>query len=106
MKTRNNKGQYGTKMSEEDHDDSFEDLSRIILRYGWLIFKLLIVLYLLCPFLDKVRQKDYIAKFIDYFNEIDLGCKKCICNETITLFPNKTRDNKADGGGELNQNGF
>ena len=86
-KTRNNKGQFSTVQPAED--DIVGSIIQIdnqvnkIINYIWLILKVAIIFVLLFPFIDKIRQKNYLEKFSGYVNDFDFGCKQCTCPDNF-----------------------
>ena len=50
-----------------------------VLGFVWLGLKILVVVIIVFPFIDKLRHKDLFGKAINLVNEYDIGCKPCIC---------------------------
>ena len=53
--------------------------SNSILNILWMVIKVVLILFVIFPFIDKIRHKDYFSKAINLFHELDIGCKPCIC---------------------------
>jgi hypothetical protein len=47
----------------------------------WTIVKVVLILFIIFPFIDKIRHKDYFSKAVSLINELDIGCRPCICPE-------------------------
>ena len=55
----------------------------------WRVVKVVLILLVIFPFIDKIRHKGYINQAVNFFNEYDIGCKPC--NSTCDLLLNKTK---------------
>jgi hypothetical protein len=63
----------------------------------WTSIKVVLILFIIFPFIDKIRHKDYFSKAVNLINEFDIGCKPCICPSIIF---NKTQcDDNGSGSG-------
>ena len=58
----------------------------------WRLVKLVVILVIIFPFIDKIRHKGYITQAVNFFNDYDIGCKPC--NSTCDLLLNKTKINE------------
>lgn len=45
----------------------------------WTVVKVVLILFVIFPFIDKIRHKDLFSKAVNFINEYDIGCKPCIC---------------------------
>ena len=41
----------------------------------WRVVKVVLILVVIFPFIDKIRHKGYINQAVNFFNEYDIGCK-------------------------------
>ncbi|MCH7536045.1 MAG: hypothetical protein IH948_09975 [Bacteroidetes bacterium] len=93
-RSRSCKGQFKTTKVNEDEmyfdDRTLEDSVKNLFRYLWVIMKLIVIFIILCPFLDKLRQKDYVTKAVNFVSEMDIGCKPCVCNQTAVNTTSET----------------
>jgi hypothetical protein len=64
----------------------------------WTIIKVILILFIIFPFIDKIRHKDYFSKAVSLINELDIGCRPCICPENIL--------NTTVNGGDKKESGF
>ena len=88
---RNSKGQFAAEYSEEEYPQTYAPKSRdqvgihlgAFLNYAWAIAKIALVILILAPFIDKLRQKDFLSKGLEYINQMDIGCPKCECPKLI-----------------------
>ncbi len=54
----------------------------------WTTVKVVLILFIIFPFMDKIRHKDYFSKAVDMINDLDIGCRRCICpNNTMNITP-------------------
>ena len=64
----------------------------------WTGVKIVLILFVVFPFIDKIRHKDYFSRAINFINEYDIGCKPCICpimfNRTLIRTINSEEDSK------------
>jgi len=47
----------------------------------WTTIKVILILFIIFPFIDKIRHKDYFSRAVNIINEFDIGCKPCACPE-------------------------
>jgi hypothetical protein len=81
-----------TKMGpKESNKDNITSIVSII----WTSIKVILILFIIFPFVDKIRHRDYFSRAVNMINELDIGCKPCICPENLF---NKTQS-EADGRG-------
>ncbi len=45
----------------------------------WTTIKVVIILFIIFPFMDKIRHKNYFSKAMDLIVDLDIGCGPCIC---------------------------
>ena len=66
------------KMGPRDpNKDSLMSFVNII----WTSIKVVLILFIIFPFIDKIRHKDYFSRAVNIINEFDIGCKPCVCPE-------------------------
>jgi len=58
----------------------------------WFGLKIMLILFVVFPFIDKIRHKDYFSKAINLINDYDIGCKPCICANGL----NRTMKNEEE----------
>ena len=74
---RNSKGKF---IKENEGDiTKFNPTFQELLNYLWIIAKLSLIIILVYPFIDKLRQKDYFIKVGQFISDLDFGCKICDC---------------------------
>ena len=82
-----------TKMGPIDkHNYNINSYINII----WTTIKVIIILFVIFPFIDKIRHKDYFTKAVNMINEFDIGCKPCHCPELV-FNCTKREEDKRDG---------
>ncbi len=59
----------------EIHKDSIISNVNII----WTTIKIVLILFIFFPFMDKIRHKNYFSKAIDLIIDLDIGCRPCLC---------------------------
>jgi len=78
---------------EEEPKAATNDLSKEkvvdFINICWRVVKVVLILVVIFPFIDKIRHKGYINQAVNFFNEYDIGCKPC--NSTCDLFLNKMK---------------
>ena len=81
-------------------DNSKEQLLTLvsILQMG---VKIVIILFVVFPFIDKIRHKDYFSRAINFINEYDIGCKPCICPNVFNTTMNRTINSEEERKGSL-----
>ena len=76
------------KAVKEKEKDYTKDQVMSFVNILWLGLKIILILFVVFPFIDKIRHKDYFSKAINFINDYDIGCKPCICanglNRTMT----------------------
>ena len=84
---RNSKGQFAPEYPEEEYHQTYAPKSRdpvsfnfnIVFNYVWTIAKVALIIVILGPFIDKLRQKEFLSKGLEFINQIDIGCPRCEC---------------------------
>jgi hypothetical protein len=60
----------------------------------WTVIKIALILFVIFPFIDKIRHKDYFSRAVNFINEYDIGCKPCICSDILNRTSNRSDDDK------------
>ena len=63
----------------------------------WTIIKVVLILFIIFPFIDKIRHKDYFSKAVSLINELDIGCRPCLCPENVSNTTVSEGDKKGSG---------
>jgi uncharacterized membrane protein YwzB len=80
MRRRNSTGQFTSNessISRIEHDQDIKKELSSYLKILFTIMKVVLVIILLFPFIDKLRQSEMMAKLFEYLSHIDIGCKPC-----------------------------
>ena len=99
-RTRNNKGQFISNFDDiEDIVTASKSSVKTIWYYLVHFIKFLVIFIMLCPFLDKFRQKGLVEKALQFASDNDLGCKQCNCTVNNQTYVPEQKTGK-------NTNGF
>lgn len=80
MRRRNSTGQFTSNESITSRIEHDQDIKKELSNYLKILFtmiKVVFVIILLFPFIDKLRQSETMIKIIEYLSHIDIGCKPC-----------------------------
>lgn len=88
LRRRNSTGQFTSSYPHQTNSSSELDMKKemsVYVNYLFFVIKVVLLVVLVYPFIDKIRQTELMAKVISYASQIDIGCKPCFpCNRTTT----------------------